>query len=139
MKYSKDNNELMLLSLTIKIIEVIYQMIEGKTQAQIDKRIYIMLEYIHNNCHKDISLDDLCRSINVSRNTVTNIFMKYMNEGFSSYLNRYRLKKAIILLRSDMNISEISSKIGYNSVGYFVKKFKSFYGITPGEYRKKYQ
>jgi AraC-like DNA-binding protein len=49
------------------------------------------------------------------------------------------LKKAIDMLKnnSELNIFEISDKLGFGSSRYFSKNFKERYKLTPSEYRKK--
>jgi AraC-like DNA-binding protein len=36
-----------------------------------------------------------------------------------------------------LNITQIAEKLGFENIYYFSRKFKSFYGISPSEYRKK--
>ena len=41
---------------------------------------------------------------------------------------------AKMLVETDMNISEVSANIGFNSHAYFATCFKSMYGMSPSEY-----
>ena len=41
---------------------------------------------------------------------------------------------ARMLLETDMNISEVSANIGFNSHAYFATCFKAMYGMSPTEY-----
>ena len=41
-----------------------------------------------------------------------------------------------LLLLTDMNISQISSMIGFNNTSYFTKLFKKKYKVSTCEYRK---
>jgi AraC-like DNA-binding protein len=61
------------------------------------------------------------------------------NTGISPihYLNRTRLEKAKELLSySDLNVSEVSEKIGYNDIFHFSKSFKNYTGFSPSEFKK---
>ncbi|WP_162339817.1 hybrid sensor histidine kinase/response regulator transcription factor [Cyclobacterium salsum] len=50
-------------------------------------------------------------------------------------IRTYRLKKAVHLLEQQAgNISEVAYAVGFNSLTYFAKCFKSFYGQTPTEF-----
>ncbi|MFD1141162.1 helix-turn-helix domain-containing protein [Larkinella insperata] len=49
-------------------------------------------------------------------------------------MRRYRLRRAIDLLRSGYNVSETAYKVGFESPSYFTKLFKEFYQLTPTEY-----
>ncbi|MFS0614453.1 helix-turn-helix domain-containing protein [Lederbergia ruris] len=53
------------------------------------------------------------------------------------YLTRRRLTESKILLtNSNYTIREIAAQIGYNNVNSYIRFFKKYEGITPGEYRK---
>ncbi len=53
------------------------------------------------------------------------------------YINQLKLTKSKELLReSTLSISEISEMLGFSSIHYFSKKFKSYFGICPSEYSK---
>lgn len=43
-----------------------------------------------------------------------------------------------LLLSEDpvYTVNEIVEKIGYNNTSSFIRKFKSIYGVTPGQYVK---
>ena len=38
-----------------------------------------------------------------------------------------------------MKVYEIAEAVGYKNVDYFHKKFKKYVGLSPAEYRKKYE
>lgn len=64
------------------------------------------------------------------------IFRQYMGTTIVKYVTDLRLIYAARLLsNSDLNILEISSKIGYTSLSHFIRIFKEKYNITPREYR----
>lgn len=67
-------------------------------------------------------------------------FSKLLKGGigisFTDILQDIKLKESALLIKnSDLNISEIMDKIGYNNLSYFYKLFKKKYGLTPIEYR----
>lgn len=54
---------------------------------------------------------------------------------FNQLLLDTRMHKAIIyILESDITTSQISELLGYSSVSYFIRIFKSYYGITPKQF-----
>ncbi len=54
----------------------------------------------------------------------------------SEYLRTKSIKYAEHLLRSsDLNISEIAYKVGFNNPRYFTKYFQEAYGVTPSQYQ----
>ena len=50
-----------------------------------------------------------------------------------------RFDRACALLKDpDMQIQTIAQQVGYVDARSFIRKFKSYYGITPGEYRQEW-
>ena len=55
----------------------------------------------------------------------------------TEYTNIHRIRKAKRLLEeTDMSISQIAHELGYESLTYFERMFKSFMTISPLKYRK---
>ena len=54
------------------------------------------------------------------------------------YLNGYRLRKGVELLRdTEMNISEIAYSCGFSGASYFSELFRRDFGTTPTDYRER--
>ncbi len=97
-----------------------------------------ILKYVDENYAEKISLEEIAKENYVSYNYLSQTFAKTVGTTFSKYLVGVRLRHAVdMLIRSDLSISEISYKCGFNNVNYFIKTFKSYYELTPNEYRKK--
>ena len=72
----------------------------------------------------------------------TNLFAKLKaitGQTPNDFILTIRLKKGALMLRNnpELNITEISDKIGFSSSRYFSKCFKQKMGMTPTEYRDK--
>lgn len=85
-----------------------------------------------------VKADDLANLMGYGRT----IFFNKMKEvtGYSpkEYLNRIRITKAAYLISStDLTFSEISLRVGINDPLYFSRIFKSVYGCTPTQWRKR--
>ena len=66
------------------------------------------------------------------------VFKQSTSQSFNNYLTSFRLRKAsILLLETDKTIESISSEVGITNTRFFFTKFKSNYGVTPTQYRKK--
>lgn len=106
----------------------------ARTQAQLQ----IMLQYIHKNYPKQISLDDIAETVALSKSSVLNLFQKNIHTSPINYLVHYRLKRAAKLLATTQSsVSVIAHDTGFENIGYFCRKFKEVFRMTPGEYRKK--
>ena len=99
--------------------------------------IGIAKEYIHQNYSKDISLDDVSRSINISPYYFSKIFKEETGEGFVEYLTRIRMERAKELLTTtEYSMKQICSMVGYADPNYFSRSFKKNVGVTPTEYKQ---
>lgn len=93
--------------------------------------------YIEENySQSDLSVEDLCRHLNVSATYFSVIFKKEMGMSFVSYLTKVRLEHAVELLNNTEDKSYIiAEKVGYTEANYFSYVFKKQYGVSPSKYR----
>ena len=66
------------------------------------------------------------------------LFKKVTGESYTQTLNRYRLNYARTLLGNGMSVAESCFNSGFGSLTNFLEAFKKSYGISPSEYRSKY-
>lgn len=98
-----------------------------------------MINYIHENYNKDISLDNISEHLNLSQGYVSTMFKYYTGENFKDYLNYYRVKKAKeILENGNHKINEVADMVGCNHINTFIRIFKKYEGISPSQYVQKY-
>ncbi|RDC54221.1 helix-turn-helix domain-containing protein [Pedobacter chinensis] len=91
----------------------------------------------HNLSNEDFSVEDLCRSIGISRIQLYRKVKALLNCSISDYILNRRLKKAkYYLSNEDHTIAEVSYMVGISSATYFSTVFKARYGTTPSEFRK---
>ena len=103
--------------------------------------VYSIIEtaknYIKNNYHKDISLDDVSREVNISPYYFSKLFKETTGENFIEYLTNLRMDKAKELLQTtECSMKEICVKTGYSDPNYFSRSFKKNVGVTPTEYKE---
>lgn len=109
----------------------------SETSALTQAKLQIMMQYIHKNYSEHISLEDIAKTVFLSKSGTLNIFKKYLNTSPINYLVNYRLKRAAKLLATtDNSVLSISQDTGFDNVGYFCRKFKELFKLTPTEYRK---
>lgn len=118
------------------VVDLIGMIRKNRTESKkfiIDQAI----AFIDANYSKDISLSDVALHVMVSSNYLSTLFKKCLNENYVDYLTKVRMQRAMILLtKTELTISDITYKIGYNSSNYFMRKFRSYTGLSPSEYRK---
>ena len=96
-------------------------------------------ESIADNLDRYISVDELARQLYLSPNYLGQVFRQNTGMTVKSYHNQMRMEKALhILLSGDLSIGEVADKLGFESVAYFSRKFKGFFGMSPSSlYAKK--
>lgn len=96
--------------------------------------------YINTNFLGKITLEEVAAYLGMNRTYFCMFFKKHYGKGFADYLNDLRVDKAAaLLLQGDRTIAEIARECGFKTIPYFNRAFKRSKGVTPGEYRKKYQ
>lgn len=96
------------------------------------------LSYISANYRNEINRDLVAEHVHLSGNYFSYVFKKEMNQSFSEYLNRYRVKKAKVLLdTTSMLTGEVAREVGFLEESYFSSVFKKVTGFSPSVYRKR--
>jgi AraC-like DNA-binding protein len=94
--------------------------------------------------HKDYSnpclrFEEAARMFGISVWRLSRLFKKHTGICSKQYLKRLRMQRAESLLQTpEIGIKEVADAVGYSHVSNFNKHFKSFYGISPGEYRRRW-
>lgn len=103
------------------------------------KQILICLDYIYDNLHYKITLDDLAKETGLSAPYLSKLFHKEVGMTVSQYITGKRIEAAENLLKySDYSCIEISNYLCFNSESYFIQVFKAHTKMTPKQYRAKY-
>lgn len=109
-----------------------------RKKSQTSRIKNMLIEYINQNYNdKELSLDKMACQFHYSYNYLSNIFKDQIGYKFTDYLNHIRLQKAKELLETTpYSISYIAENVGYMSSNTFIKNFKKYYHMTPGQYRE---
>ena len=95
-----------------------------------------LMKYINENYKSEISLSSAARVLNMNSNYVSQLFKKEAGITFVHYITQKRLEDAKkLLLTTQKPLTDIALDVGFNDTFYFVKTFKKFVGMTPGQYR----
>ncbi|CAN7519471.1 response regulator [Paenibacillus sp. LjRoot153] len=100
------------------------------------KEIQAAIAYIEEHYAEDITVAKLAESLHLSSNYVSNLFKSETGLRFVEYLNRYRIRKAKLLLQNpSLKVYEVAEKTGFQETSYFCKVFKELEGKTVKEFR----
>ena len=103
-------------------------------QEFIDKAKAVIEENLSNT---EFNISVLIREMGVSRTLLFNKLKAVTGQSPNDFITTIRLREAACLLKKhpEWNITEISEKTGFNSVGYFSRVFKDRFKMTPSDYR----
>lgn len=96
-------------------------------------------EYIEKNYEEKITVDDLASMLSISRRNLERRFKKVTYNSIVEYMQRVRIEAAKQTLeRAKENVNEAMYKAGYTDIKAFRTTFKKLTGLSPLEYRNKY-
>ncbi|MDB5084488.1 MAG: hypothetical protein JWN30_1374 [Bacilli bacterium] len=103
---------------------------QSKKIEIIDARKYVQL-----HLDRKISLEEVAAYLHLNSSYFSRLFKKETGENFIEYVTRMKMEKAKELL-SDPNktIEAIAQQLGYENKGYFVKLFKTHFGVIPSQF-----
>ncbi len=86
----------------------------------------------------DFNMDQLAAELHLSRTKMFGYFKSILGTTPNDFALRLKLEEAARLLFNapEYSISEISYKVGFSSPRYFSRCFKTYYNMTPLDYRK---
>ena len=88
--------------------------------------------FLDQNCNSQITLKDAAEFANLSPSYLSRLFHHEFGVSFNAYLTARRLESARHLLQTTrLQIAEIASRCGFSSSSYFIKVFRTHYGVTP--------
>ncbi len=93
-------------------------------------------DYISDMATSDISLEDIAHEAGLSRFHFLRLFRSAVGTTPHIYLIQRRLQLAKAEMRQGSPIADAALYAGFSDQSHFSRKFKSAFGITPGQYRK---
>lgn len=104
-----------------------------------DEPIKKAQEFIENNFQEKITIDQLANMLALSRRNLERRFKKATSNTASEYMQRVKIEAAKLSLESSRdNVNEVMMKVGYTDTKAFRNTFKKITGLSPVEYRNKY-
>ncbi len=140
-----ENNELCTIQLLFKIWDIMTKHIDLASSSSDlyrfnhkQARLQTMMQYIHDHYTEEITLETIAASASISKSGALHIFQSGIHISPVAYLIQYRLAQAAEqLYTTQKSVSSIAEETGFASSGYFCRKFRQHYHMSPNEYRQK--
>ena len=104
-----------------------------------DTMLNEILVFIHNNVYASYTVEDLCQKFSISRSSLQALFRANLGMTPKQYISELKLNEAKKLIsQHEHTISQVSALLGFPSIHYFSRRFKSYFGIAPSEYAREH-
>ena len=104
-----------------------------------DKSRYVLeaMDYIGGHYNDPgISVASIAQHLGISEGHLSHTFKKETDYTLLNYLTRFRIQKAMALLREGrVKVYEAAEQVGYRDVTHFSATFKKVVGVSPSEYQ----
>jgi transcriptional regulator GlxA family with amidase domain len=104
-----------------------------------DDEIRKAQEFIEKNWQEKIPVEELCVRFAIGRRSFERRFKKATHNTVAEYIQRVKIESAKIQLENGhKTVSEVMYEVGYNDTKAFREVFKKITGMSPLDYRSKY-
>ncbi|MFJ2682201.1 helix-turn-helix domain-containing protein [Pseudomonas sp. NPDC087342] len=111
----------------------------GRVSIVEDDRIHRVLEFLHSNYARPLSIPALAEMACVSVSAFHRMFRKHTRCTALDYIVRLRIGYACaLLMQGNSTVSLIAEQVGYSSQALFNRQFKALKGLTPSEFRRQH-
>lgn len=109
--------------------------VQYRNNASRTLKLKKVFEIIEQEYTQPISLTRLASAVNMTPKYFCRFFKQVTHRSPIDYVCYYRVEMACYEMEStDKNVTEIAMDMGYSDVNYFIRMFRKYKGITPGEY-----
>ena len=109
-----------------------------QNRKTVDPQISRLLDWLEVHVDQTISLEEAAGRCALGKSQFCSLFKKATGETFVNYVNRLKMRKALILLENgSLQVQEVAMKIGVSDLSYFSRLFKRYHGISPSDVWKK--
>ncbi len=116
----------------------LFMIFKGQTNHK-DESVKRAQEIIEDNFQGKITIDQLSALVAVGRRSLERRFKKATGNTVSEYIQRVKIEAAKKDLEtSRKNIAEVMDEVGYSDTKAFRNIFRRFTGLSPIEYRNRY-
>ena len=115
-------------------------LIAAQEVGELKKKLLDHMEETQPFLNPNCTLGSLSKEINTQPYKLSHLINKEFDQNFSTFLNAYRVKKAMEILKDgkhqNIKISAIAFDCGFNSLSSFNQAFKKISLQTPSEFRE---
>lgn len=135
----RDSGELEALSHAM-YHDFIYRVHHLRVNPDYSHAIQKCCDYIELSLERKIRTADLAALVGYSEYYLTEKFKKETGQSVSSYIRYAKVERAKVLLEStELSVHELSERLAFSTVNYFIQSFRDTTGYTPAQYRRRFR
>ncbi len=122
-----------------EILRQYCELAQQREQKDLSSLSRLAVSYVRSHLADNLSVKDTARALTVNPDYLSAKFHQEVGIPFTAYVNRERVRMAAALLqKTDLQIQQIASAVGYNNTSYFARQFLRYQGVSPSAYRRGY-
>lgn len=122
----------------LRLAETLYAAVEEELQQLQDSADIIarVENYIREHFRENINRNDVAAIVYITPNYLSKLFRSKMGMNLREYINQIRIEEARrLLLTTNLSVSEIAGRVGYDNISYFSTVFRKQVGMSPVDWR----
>ena len=112
---------------------------EEALRSGIPRQLRNILQYIGLHVQEIDSVEALARHFYLSPQYLSTLFKKHVGVPVNQYLRIKKIALAKGYLEKGSSVSEACYECGFSDSSYFIKNFRQYVGMTPGQYRNMFR
>ncbi|RZT02413.1 AraC family transcriptional regulator [Cuneatibacter caecimuris] len=110
---------------------------ESTLRPELLSNAKLLIRYMQEHYSEKLTVSQMAELTGLNEQYFCRYFRRLFGKTFTGYLNEIRLEQAAgALLQSDKRVIDIAMEHGFDHVGYFIRCFRRYTGMTPQAYRK---
>ncbi len=122
------------------LIRLVRQQLGAPESASVtseDQWLASITEYLCARLDRPLTIEQICHDNLIGRSQLQKRFHDQTGGGVMSYFAKLKIQMARRLIREgNLNVTQIATRLGYQSVHYFSRHFKQHTGMSPSQYAK---
>lgn len=136
---TSDSQDTMLFA-RYQLLDIILRILQPVSKKMMEpefKEVIIRsVQHIVQSPEQRFAVADMAKDVGVSESHYFKLFHEIYGQSPSSYLDRIRMERACMLLKSGISVTETSLELGFKTSQHFTRVFKKIIGSSPSEWRK---
>ena len=100
-----------------------------------DDNLNRVLRYLEQRVEHSLTLEQICRDNLIGRSQLQKLFHSHTGGGVMEYFSRLKMQAARRMIREGrLNFTQIATRLGFQSVHYFSRRFRQVTHMSPSEY-----